>query len=153
MIHNSAEYYSNILSGLGIIMMIINLILIAPISEEIALRGIVFTRIETTTNPITAIIVSSILFGLIHLMAGGIILVVGAFIMGAMLGLIFYKTNSLFACFIAHAVANLPEFIFYDNPQLSSNLRILLEIVSCMVFIFSIIFLLRTNPANSDLCE
>lgn len=153
MIHNSAEYYSNILSGFGIIMMIINLIVIAPISEEIALRGIVFTRIETTTNPITAIIVSSILFGLIHLMAGGIILVVGSFIMGAMLGLVFYKTNSLFACFIAHAVANLPDFIFYDNPQLSSNLMVLLEIVSCIIFILSIIFLLRKNPANSDLCE
>lgn len=150
MIHNSAEYYSSILSGFGIIMMIINLIVIAPLSEEIALRGIVFTRVEKTTNPIAAIIVSSIFFGLLHLMAGGIILVVGSFMMGAMLGLVFYKTNSLYACFIAHAVANLPDFIFYDHPQLSSKVMVLFEIVSCMVLIFSIIFLLRKNPATSD---
>lgn len=148
MIHNSAEYYSNIFSGLGIIMMIINLIVIAPISEEIALRGIVYTRVETTANPITAMIVSSIIFGFMHLMAGGIILVAGSFIMGAMLGLVFYKTNSLYACFIAHAVANLPDFIFYGNPQLSSSLMVLLEIVSGMVFIFSIIFLIKKKPAN-----
>ena len=151
MIHTSAEYYSNILSGLGIIMMIINLIIIAPISEEIALRGIVFTRIEKTTNPITAIIVSSVLFGLMHLMAGGIILVVGTFIMGAILGLVFYKTNSLFVCFVAHAVSNLPDFIFYNSPQLSSKLMALLEIVSCIVFIFSFIILIRKKSTNSDL--
>lgn len=153
MIHNSAEYYSDIFSGFGIIMMIINLIVIAPVSEEIALRGIVFTRIEKTTNPIIAIIVSSILFGLMHLMAGGIILVVGSFIMGGMLGFVFYKTNSLLACFIAHAVANLPDFIFYNNPQLSGSLIVILEIVSCVVFIFSFIFLLRKKPANSDLSK
>lgn len=151
MIHNSAEYYSEIFSGFGIIMMIINLVVIAPISEEIALRGIVFTRIEKTTNPIIAMLVSSILFGIMHLMAGGIILVVGSFIMGALFGLVFYKTNSLFVCFIAHAVANLPEFIFYGNPQLSNKLIVILEIVSGAVFIFSIILLLRKPTTNSDL--
>lgn len=153
MIHNSADYYSNILSGFGIVMMILNLIVIAPISEEIALRGIVFTRIETTTNPIAAMLISSILFGIMHLSAGGIILSVGAFIMGAVFGLVFYKTNSLFACFIAHAIANLPEFIFYNNPQLSSKSIILLEIVSGMAFILSIIFFLRKSTINSDICE
>lgn len=151
MIHNSAEYYSNIFSGFGIIMMIINLIIIAPLSEEIVLRGIVFTRIETTTNPITAIAVTSLLFGFMHLTAGGVILVIGAFIMGAMLGLIFYKTNSLLACFIAHAFANLPDFIFYAHPQISSSSMVLLEIISGAVFIFSIFFLLRNNTINSDL--
>ncbi|MDE6592316.1 MAG: CPBP family intramembrane metalloprotease [Oscillospiraceae bacterium] len=149
MIHDSVGYYSGIFPGLGIIMMIINLIVIAPVSEEIALRGIVYTRIEKTANPITAIIVSSVFFGLIHLMAGGIILVAGSFIMGAVFGIVFYKTNSLLACFIAHAAANLPDFIFYGNPELPGGLMILLEILSCAVFIFGIIFLIRKKTANS----
>ncbi len=150
MIHDSVGYYSGIFPGFGIIMMIINLIVIAPVSEEVALRGIVFTRVEKTADPVIAIIVSSIFFGLMHLMAGGIILVAGSFIMGAVLGIVFYKTNSLLACFIAHAAANLPDFIFYGNPELTGGLTVLLEIVSCAVFILSFIFLIRKKPANSE---
>ncbi len=150
MIHNSVEYYSSIFPCFGIIMMIINLIVIAPISEEIALRGIVFTRAEKT-NPIAAIVVSSLLFGLMHLTAGGVLLVLGAFIMGVMFSLIFYKTNSLPACFIAHAFANLPDFIFYTHPQMSGGLMIFLEILSGAVFILSVFLLLRKNDnRNAD---
>lgn len=145
MIHNSAEYYSNIFPCLGIIMMAINLIVTAPVSEEVALRGIFFTRAEKTASPIAAIVVSSLLFGLMHVAAGGVLLVLGAFIMGAVFGLIFYKTNSLPACFIAHASANLPDFIFYTHPQLSGGLMVLLEIISGAVFILSVFFLLRKN--------
>lgn len=151
MIQKSAEYYSSVFPGLGIIMMVANLIVIAPISEEIALRGVVFTRIETESSPITAVVVSSLLFGLMHLMAGGIVLVMGGFIMGALLGLIFYKTNSLPACFIAHAIANLPDLIFYAHPELSSRALVLLEIISGMVFIFGIILLLgKRKDDNYD---
>lgn len=143
MIQKSAEYYSRVVPGLGIIMMIANLIVIAPISEEIALRGVVFTRIEAESSPITAVVVSSLLFGLMHLMAGGIILVIGAFIIGALLGLIFYKTNSLLACFIAHAFANLPDIFFYLYPELSEKNYIPWEIASGIVFLIGIAFLLK----------
>lgn len=150
MIHRSAKYYSEIFPGLGIIMMVINLIVIAPLSEETVLRGIVFTRIEAEANPAAAIIISSLFFGLMHLAAGGIILVAGSFIMGAVLGIIFYKTNSLFACFIAHAAANLPDLIFYAAPQLSKGLTIILETVSCIAFIAFIIFLLKQKSRSCD---
>lgn len=149
MIHNSVEYYSSIFPCFGIIMMVINLLVIAPISEETALRGVVFTRAEKT-NPIAAIVVSSLLFGLMHLSAGGVILVLGAFIMGAVFSLIFYKTNSLPACVAAHAAANLPDFIFYAHPQMSSGLMVLLEIISGAVFIVSIFLLLRKNNVSDN---
>lgn len=153
MIRNSAEYYSDILSGFGIIMMIINLIVIAPISEEIALRGVVFTRIEKTAKPITAMLVSSILFGIMHLSAGGIVLSVGSFIMGAVFGLVFYKTNSLPACFAAHAVANLPDFIFYNRPDLSSTSIVVLEMISGLAFILCTILFISRSSKRSELSE
>ncbi len=100
------------------IMMVINLLIIAPITEEIALRGIVYTRIEKTTNAITSIIVSSVLFGLMHFSAGGLVLVIGAMLMAFVFCYIF-KFNSLWVCIIAHAAANLPDFILYNKPNLS----------------------------------
>ena len=46
-----------------------------------------------------------------HFAAGGGILVIGAILMGAVFGYIFYKYNSLWICIISHIVANLPDFI------------------------------------------
>jgi len=107
---------------LGFVLMALNLLLIAPAAEEIALRGIVYTRVDKTTNSITAIAVSSVLFGLMHIAAGGIVLVIGAMLMAAVFGYIFYKFDSLWICIIVHAAANLPEFILYGHPAISDNM-------------------------------
>ncbi len=122
MIKKSADFYSEIFPVLGIIMTAINLLIIAPVTEEIALRGIVYTRIEKGTTAITAIIVSAVLFGLMHFVAGGAILVIVATLMASVFGYLFYKFNSLYVCIIAHAVANLPDFILYNKPNLPSGI-------------------------------
>lgn len=151
MIRNSAEYYSGVCSGLGIALLIINLLIIAPISEEIALRGIVYTRVEKTTNPIVAIMISSLLFGLMHIMAGGMVLVIGAILMGVLFGLIYYKTNSLLICFISHSIANLPDFILSNHSVFSTRMLILLTIGFGLLFIMGIILMIRKSGtiANS----
>ena len=113
MIFRSAEYYSSIVPGLGIVMMALNLLVAAPAVEEIALRGIVYTRIEKGCGTLTAILVSSVLFAVMHIAAGGMVLTFGALLMGIIFGCIFAKTNSLWVCMIAHAAANIPDFVFY----------------------------------------
>ena len=55
-------------------------------------------------------------------MAGGIVLVVGAALMALVFGYIFYKFKSLWVCIIAHAVANLPDFILYNKPDISGGI-------------------------------
>lgn len=119
MISKSVGYYNGTSPLLGTALMIANLLVIAPVTEEIALRGIVYTRVEKSTNTVTAIIVSSILFGLMHFTAGGIVLVIGAMLMALVFGYIFYKFQSLWVCIIAHAVANFPDFILYNKPNIS----------------------------------
>lgn len=119
MIHKSAEYYSELFPMLGFILIAVNLLLIAPAAEEIALRGIVYTRIAGNTNTIVTIAYSSVLFGIMHFAAGGTVLVVGATLMAAVFGYIFHKFDSLWICIIAHAVANLPDFILYYHPDIS----------------------------------
>lgn len=147
MIQNSAEYYSGVCSGLGLVLLITNLLFIAPISEEIALRGIVYTRVEKTTNPVVAIIVSSLLFGLMHIMAGGIVLVIGATLMGVVFGFIYYKTNSLLVCFIAHSIANLPDFILSNHSVISTRMLIILTIGFGVFFIIGIILMIKKSEA------
>lgn len=109
----SADYYSSIFRGFGVIMLSLNILVAAPIVEEIVLRGVVFNQIESTTDSRTAIIGSALLFGLMHIMAGGAALVAGAFLIGLILGVIYARTKNLWVCIIAHAAANLPEVYFY----------------------------------------
>lgn len=112
-INNSANYYSEIFPGLGLFMLCINLLIAAPIVEEIVLRGVVFNQIDSTTNTLTAIIGSALLFGIMHIMAGGITLAIGAFLIGLIFGIIYARTKNLWVCIIAHAVANLPDIYLY----------------------------------------
>lgn len=145
MISKSVDFYNEIVPLFGTIMMVDNLLVIAPIAEEIALRGIVYTRVEKTTNAVTAIIVSTILFGLMHLMAGGIVLVIGASFMALVFGYIFYKFKSLWVCIIAHAVANLPDFILYNKPDISGGMFWGLVILFVCVFIVCVFIIQKTT--------
>jgi hypothetical protein len=131
----STQYYSSMVPFMGTILMVLNLLVIAPAAEELALRGIVYTRIEKQLNPIVAIIVSAVLFGLMHFMAGGIILVAGAAIMGLVFGLLMYKYKSLWLCIIAHICANVPNFIYTEERFVSGGLKI------CLICVFSVVSL------------
>ncbi len=148
MISKSVGFYSEIFPMLGVIMMVINLLIIAPITEEIALRGIVYTKIEKTTNAITSIIVSSVLFGLMHFSAGGLVLVIGAMLMAFVFGYIFYKFNSLWVCIIAHAAANLPDFILYNKPNFSGWVFWGLIIFFVLLFIIGIYVIQTLTSKN-----
>lgn len=149
MISKSVIFYNEIVPWFGVIMMVVNLLVIAPIAEEIALRGIVYTRVEKTTNAVTAIIISSILFGLMHFMAGGIVLVIGAVLMALVFGYIFYKFKSLWVCIIAHAVANLPDFILYNKPDISGGIFWGLVIFFVCVFIIGICIIQKTTKSDN----
>ena len=143
----SAEYYSSQVPFLGTILMILNLLVIAPAAEELALRGIVYTRIEKELKPVVAIIVSAVLFGLMHFLAGGIILVAGAAIIGLAFGLLMYKYKSLQICIIAHICANLPNFIYSKERFASSGLKIGLMCVFSVVCLVALIWIFSENKS------
>ena len=141
LITDSAQYYSSMVPYMGTILMVLNLLVIAPAVEELALRGIVYTRIEKDLKPVAAIIVSAVLFGLMHFTAGGIILVAGAAIMGSIFGLLMYKYRSLWLCIIAHICANLPDFIYSKERFASGGLKICLICVFIVVFFAALIWI------------
>lgn len=149
MISKSVDFYNGIVPAFGNIMMGVNLLVIAPITEEIALRGIVYTRVEKTTNAVTAIIVSSVLFGIMHFMAGGIVLVIGATLMSLLFGYIFYKFKSLWVCILSHAVANLPDFILYNKPDISGGIFWGLIIFFVCVFIAGVCVIQKTTQKDN----
>lgn len=122
-ISNSVAYYSEKVPCLGGIMMAVALLIAAPMAEEVICRGIMVTRLERSFPSWVAVVISAVIFGLMHIMAGGVVLVAGAFLMGLIAGIIFVKTKSLYAAIVAHMFANLPDFVLMALPRLHTGLR------------------------------
>ena len=88
---------------------ILTVALIAPVLEEIIFRGVILKGLLVRYSSLKAIVVSSLLFGLVHLNPWQF---VSAFGMGIIGGWIFWKTNNLILPIIIHISNNLLFALF-----------------------------------------
>lgn len=78
-------------------------ILLAPIGEELLFRGFLTKRF--------GIIISSLLFGIVHIAYGSYVEIIGAIYIGLVLAYIFKKTESIMPCILTHFLYNLMAII------------------------------------------
>lgn len=76
----------------------------APITEELFFRGFLTKR--------TGIILSALLFGLMHFAYGSVVEVLGAFMIGLVLATSFKLTKSVTPCILAHMAYNAISITF-----------------------------------------
>ena len=81
----------------------------APILEELLFRGIILDGMLKRYSPAKAILLSSMLFGLVHINP---VQVVNAFFLGLLLGWMYWKTGSLRPSMLMHAANNGLAFVF-----------------------------------------
>lgn len=75
-----------------------------PLAEELVFRGIVFGELRRSMHPAFALVISSIVFGVLH---GNGLHIIYAAICGLILGATYWFCDSLLACFLVHAIFNL----------------------------------------------
>jgi len=88
----------------------------APILEEILFRGIILDGFLKNYSPTKAIVWSAVIFGLVHLNPYQFI---PAFLIGLIMGWIYWKTGSLWLCILIHFINNSAGFVFswlFDSP-------------------------------------
>lgn len=90
--------------------------IIAPVIEEILMRGFVLGGLKNAYGFITALICSSLLFALLHF---NMVQTLSAFVCGIILGLLYIKTNSIFCCITAHCGYNLISYITMIYPYIN----------------------------------
>ena len=78
---------------------------LAPITEELMFRGYILDSVQRMHGDKVAIIISSILFGIVHIF-GGLYLVGATFLGGLIYGTIRVKTDSLLPCIASHMIWN-----------------------------------------------
>jgi membrane protease YdiL (CAAX protease family) len=87
-------------------LLLLALLIAAPLQEEILVRGYLYTGIAAArAGPALAVLVSSVAWGLMHIQYDwyGIVSIM---IMGLYLGVVRYKTASLWLTMLLHAIAN-----------------------------------------------
>lgn len=80
------------------------LLIVAPLTEEILFRGIILKGLASRYSPMKAIIISSLLFSVLHLNPYQLF---PAFVIGLLLGFLYLKVKSVLLCVLAHSLSNL----------------------------------------------
>ena len=127
--------------------MIVLAVIMAPIFEEIVFRGIIQKGlINKGMNPATAIIMSSVVFGLVHANPWQF---VGAVLLGSVLGFVYYKTKSLLLPILLHAFNNLCSslLIFYGDSESFADVFRLSEwiVLGIGIMLFAVFYYLFTR--------
>jgi len=76
------------------------IVLLGPLVEEIIFRGVMVERLGAKYGYMKGVVISSFIFGILH------VDVVGAFIFGVILSIVYLKSHSLLLPFLIHAANN-----------------------------------------------
>ncbi|GEK89854.1 hypothetical protein APU01nite_18930 [Alkalibacterium putridalgicola] len=124
--------------------LIINTVVLAPVIEEFIFRGIILNKWAEKSSNTRALIISSLLFGLLHIGS----FIIPQFIGGLLYGIVYIKTKKLIYPILMHSISNLvpvsmmlipaPESNeVFSVPQLIAELTPVLNITS-LVFIIAL---------------
>lgn len=95
-------------TALQIVIRVLGIVVLAPISEELIFRGLLFWKIKTTQlGTIGAIVLPAILFSLIHIQYAGSLTFLIIFIDGLFYGFARHHSGSVILAIILHALSNL----------------------------------------------
>ena len=123
--------------------------LMAPILEELLFRGAIQGYLQKVCKkPWSAIIISSLIFGVVHMNPAQIPF---AFLLGMMFGWLYYRTGSLLPGIVGHALNNTIagiNMIIYGNATIEEQIENPIAMwawsaVAMVIFILSTIWLNR----------
>jgi membrane protease YdiL (CAAX protease family) len=87
----------------------------APIGEEFLFRGFIFKTLMGWRGPWPAAVITGLLFGAVHLGSAPVVDLVPLAAFGFGLCLLYWRTNSLYPCIVAHSLNNSLAFGSMEN--------------------------------------
>ena len=119
-------------------------IILAPIVEELVFRGVLLRWLGSRFNIYIAIIVTSLIFGVLH-DTGGIF---SAIIFGVCMSVLYVKTNNIFVPILAHMFNNIiAEFLAYGyfDSLLNNDFIFGIMCIIGVIFIIILVYYLFKN--------
>lgn len=115
---SSEQAYQETVEGLtkAPVASFLQICVIAPVIEELLMRGFILSGLRTAYGTAVGLLVSSVLFALLHL---NMVQTLSSLICGVVLGLLYIKTGSVFCCIIGHCGYNLLSYFSMIYPRIS----------------------------------
>jgi len=146
---SSYEELENMLVSGGFVTVFLSTCILAPIVEEIMFRGLILNNLLSKRNVWYSIILSALLFGLIHM---NLLQGTNAFILGIALAIVFVKTRNIYACMLGHFLNNFISIIgSYTNfPSITYDI---INIVILIISIYPIIIFMKSDSVKIEKCD
>ena len=154
------EDYQNVTDMVGLGgWAILSVVVFAPILEEILFRGLIFESCRERFGGGAAVLISALLFGLVH---GVPVQIINAFVVGLIFGYIYLRTGSLLSVILLHVFNNGIAYIslaFFGDAA-ETTLRDLvgpawlywtIYAVAAVVFVYAMVRLVQTIRNESEL--
>lgn len=112
--------------------------ILGPILEELLFRGAITKVLLKKYNPVAAILISGLIFGIFHMNPAQIVV---ATLIGFVLAWIYYKTRSLIPCILIHILNNsLSVYLSLNFPDVESTTDLIGRPVYLICMILAILF-------------
>lgn len=114
----SEQDYQETIQGLikSPVTALLHVCMIAPVIEEILMRGFVLEGLKNTYGVTVALLLSALFFAILHF---NMVQTLSAFVCGMILGLLYIKTNSILCCIIAHCGYNAISYAAILYPYIN----------------------------------
>ena len=139
-----------------VLITLISVSVFAPLFEEWLCRGLILRGLLQKTNPVSAILVSSVFFAVLHMNPWQAL---GAFMLGVLFGYVYYKTGSLKLTMLMHCVNNTTAVILTKIPSLNdmegfadvkSPWAYVCIFIACIAFIAAACVVLHNIPFSKE---
>ncbi len=154
------EEYQNVTDMVGLGgWAILSVVVCAPVLEEILFRGLIFESCRERFGSGAAVLISALLFGLVH---GVPVQIINAFVVGLIFGYVYLRTGSLLSVILLHVVNNGIAYIslaFFGDAA-DTTLRDLIGpdwlywtvyVLSTVVFVYAMVRLVLTLRNETEL--
>lgn len=105
--------------------------ILAPIMEEIMFRGLILNNLLSKKSIWFSVIISSLIFGIIHF---NLVQGINAFILGIFLAITYIKTRNLWVCILGHFLNNLISVVCLtiNLSNLTYNIINIIIVILCI---------------------
>ena len=129
-------------SGLSVAA-VVGTCLLAPFAEEMVMRGGVEEYLlRWKPNAFLAILISSLLFGALHLYPS---LISAAFLNGLLYGWVYYRSRNVVVCFLMHMVNNVASCLAdWLKPDIGTVFDIFFQTRVIIITMFCVVFMVAS---------
>ena len=144
---NLVSSYSESSQGLlgeNMVIRILSVMILAPVVEEIVFRGLIFSRLKRGMKTWIAIVISSVLFALMH---GQLLWILYTFVIGFVFAVVVEQTKSLNASILCHMAFNSVS-VLAGGISVTETEAYIMILVTFALVTASLVFVLKSSSST-----